>query len=69
LILYWITTNTWTIGQQWVIRKRIGPVVPVTPAAPAAGGRDGRRATTTANGDGSGWGGGLSRPLLGKPKS
>ena len=25
LILYWITTNTWTIGQQWVIRRTIRP--------------------------------------------
>jgi len=32
LILYWITTNAWTMGQQWVIRRRIGPVVPVTAA-------------------------------------
>jgi YidC/Oxa1 family membrane protein insertase len=45
LILYWITTNTWTIGQQWVIRRRIGPVVPATSGAPAAasGGRADRR--------------------------
>jgi YidC/Oxa1 family membrane protein insertase len=71
LILYWITTNTWTMGQQWVIRRRIRPVAPVAPAAPAPsrGGRDGRRATTTANGDGSGGGGGLSGLLRGKPKS
>jgi YidC/Oxa1 family membrane protein insertase len=43
LILYWITTNTWTIGQQWVIRKRIGPVTPAAAAAraPAPDGRDG----------------------------
>jgi YidC/Oxa1 family membrane protein insertase len=70
LILYWITTNTWTIGQQWVIRRRTGPVVPAAPAAPAPspGGRDGRRATTTANGDGSGGGGGLPGLLRGKPK-
>jgi YidC/Oxa1 family membrane protein insertase len=27
LILYWITTNTWTIGPQWVIRRRIGTVM------------------------------------------
>ena len=61
LILYWITTNTWTMGQQWVIRRRAGPVVSVAPAAPAPspGGRDGRAAATTANGDGSG-GRGLS---------
>jgi YidC/Oxa1 family membrane protein insertase len=69
LILYWITTNTWTIGQQWVIRRRIGPVVPVAPTAPAAspGGRDGRRAAT-ANGDGSGGDGGLSELPRGRPK-
>jgi YidC/Oxa1 family membrane protein insertase len=37
LILYWITTNTWTIAQQWVIRKRTGPVVAAAPAATAPG--------------------------------
>ena len=25
LLVYWITTNTWTIAQQYVIKKRIGP--------------------------------------------
>ena len=71
LILYWITTNTWTIGQQWVLRRRLGPVVPLTPAAPAQalGDRDGGRATTTANGDASGGGGGLSGLLRRKPES
>jgi YidC/Oxa1 family membrane protein insertase len=46
LILYWITTNTWTMGQQWVIRRTIAPVVPVARAAraPSTGGRRGRRA-------------------------
>jgi YidC/Oxa1 family membrane protein insertase len=70
LILYWITTNTWTIGQQWVIRRRIGTVVPVSPAAPAAssGCRNGRRAAPTANGDASGGSGAPSRLLRGKPK-
>jgi YidC/Oxa1 family membrane protein insertase len=70
LILYWITTNTWTLGQQWAIRRRIGPVVPVARAAPAAspGGRDGRR-SAAANGDASGGGGGLSGSLRGEPKS
>jgi YidC/Oxa1 family membrane protein insertase len=68
LILYWITTNTWTIGQHWAIRRRIGPVVPVTPAAPAplSGGRDSGRATTTASADVAGRGGGLSVLLRGK---
>jgi YidC/Oxa1 family membrane protein insertase len=68
LILYWITTNTWTMGQHWVMRRRIGPVVPVTPAAPApsSGGRDRGRATPIANADVAGRGGGLSVSLRGK---
>ena len=69
LILYWITTNTWTMGQQWMIRRRIGPVVPVAPAGPSPpSGGDGRRPAPTTNGDGSG-GGGLGALLRGKPKS
>ena len=70
VIVYWITTNTWTMGQHWVIRRRIGPVVPAAPATPfsSPGGRDGRRATTTATGDGSGGGGGLPGLLRGNPK-
>jgi YidC/Oxa1 family membrane protein insertase len=71
LILYWITTNTWTMGQQWVIRRRIGPVVPIAPAAPASSpsGRDGRHATTTSNEDAPGGSGGRSGIRRGKPKS
>ncbi len=26
LIVYWITTNLWTVGQGWVLRKRMGPI-------------------------------------------
>ncbi|MDQ6836249.1 MAG: YidC/Oxa1 family membrane protein insertase, partial [Actinomycetota bacterium] len=26
VIVYWITTNAWTMGQQFVIKRRIGPV-------------------------------------------
>ena len=36
VMVYWITTNTWTIGQQYIIRRRIGPATPA-PAAAAAG--------------------------------
>lgn len=32
LIVYWITTNLWTVGQQFLIRKRIGPITPLKPA-------------------------------------
>jgi YidC/Oxa1 family membrane protein insertase len=36
VMVYWITTNTWTIGQQYIIRRRIGPATPA-PAVAAAG--------------------------------
>jgi YidC/Oxa1 family membrane protein insertase len=77
LILYWITTNTWTMGQQWVIRRIIGPVVPVTPpaAGPSPGGGGGRPGvpadkTPAPNGGGSGngGGGGLAGLLKGRAK-
>jgi YidC/Oxa1 family membrane protein insertase len=36
LILYWITTNIWTIGQQYTIQKIIPMPVAATPAGAAA---------------------------------
>jgi YidC/Oxa1 family membrane protein insertase len=36
LVLYWVTTNVWTLGQQWVLFKRYP--APVPGAAPADGG-------------------------------
>jgi YidC/Oxa1 family membrane protein insertase len=36
VIVYWITTNTWTMAQQYVIRRRIGPRI--APAAASVGG-------------------------------
>jgi YidC/Oxa1 family membrane protein insertase len=36
LILYWITTNIWTIGQQFTIQKLIPMPVAATPAGAAA---------------------------------
>ena len=33
LLVYWITTNLWTIGQQYFIRRRMGP----SPATPGKG--------------------------------
>ncbi len=29
LLVYWITTNCWTIVQQYIVRKTIGPIKPV----------------------------------------
>jgi YidC/Oxa1 family membrane protein insertase len=31
LLVYWITTNLWTIVQQAIVRKRLGPMRPPTP--------------------------------------
>jgi YidC/Oxa1 family membrane protein insertase len=43
LIVYWITTNLWTIGQQYIVKKTVGPIrpVPATAAAGGGGGGDG----------------------------
>jgi YidC/Oxa1 family membrane protein insertase len=68
LILYWITTNAWTMGQQYVIRRRLGPVTP--PVAPAGGpggkppgGAEGGGPSAT---NGAGSGGGLAGLLRGR---
>ena len=70
LIVYWITTNSWTMLQQYVIRRRLGPVVPVTPSAgppeDGGGGTGGDGPGATPNGSGSG---GLSALLRGRVRS
>jgi YidC/Oxa1 family membrane protein insertase len=38
LLVYWITTNLWTIVQQTIIRKRLGPLRPATPPGESSGG-------------------------------
>jgi YidC/Oxa1 family membrane protein insertase len=38
LLVYWITTNIWTIGQQWIIRRRLGPLRPATAPGDSTGG-------------------------------
>ena len=35
LLVYWITTNLWTVGQGYLIRKKLGPIMPVKPAGEA----------------------------------
>ena len=43
VLVYWITTNTWTIGQQYIVKQRMGPMQAATAAAAAsATGRRGR---------------------------
>jgi YidC/Oxa1 family membrane protein insertase len=38
LLVYWITTNLWTIVQQFIVRRTVGPVQPAL--QPAGGGSD-----------------------------
>src|SRR5205807_3001931 len=62
LIVYWITTNLWTMGQQYVIKRRLGPATP----PPAVGPPDGRARTATAtNGAGSAGDGARATGALG----
>jgi YidC/Oxa1 family membrane protein insertase len=57
LVLYWVTTNVWTLGQQYMLFKRYPPTVPATasatggtaPAAPAAPVRPAAVSRLTAN--------------------
>jgi YidC/Oxa1 family membrane protein insertase len=50
LLVYWITTNFWTMGQQYTVRRLIGhPTPPAPPTGPS-------------DGDGRGPGGGDSPP-------
>jgi YidC/Oxa1 family membrane protein insertase len=37
LLVYWITTNLWTVGQQFVIRRRMPPPKPEVPAGESNG--------------------------------
>ncbi|HET6508811.1 MAG TPA: YidC/Oxa1 family membrane protein insertase [Baekduia sp.] len=64
LILYWITTNIWTIGQQQFLRRVIGrnaPEPPPLPEATGGGGKKGGTATATPAAQGAGGGGFLAR--------
>jgi YidC/Oxa1 family membrane protein insertase len=48
VIVYWVTTNSWTILQQWVVKRRLGPMGPPAVAVATAGGAGG----STASGGG-----------------
>jgi YidC/Oxa1 family membrane protein insertase len=77
LLVYWITTNIWTMGQQYTVRRLIGHPTPPAPAGTGAG--------PPTDGDGRGGpgggggppqpapngasGGGIGSLLRGRPKS
>ena len=55
LLVYWITTNLWTIVQQAIVRKRLGPFTPPKPmdalaVAGVGGGGQGGGSSGTADG-------------------
>jgi YidC/Oxa1 family membrane protein insertase len=54
VIVYWVTTNSWTILQQYVVKRRIGPMTPPVVATGGSGGGGG-------SGSGGGSSGGLGR--------
>jgi YidC/Oxa1 family membrane protein insertase len=49
LLLYWITTNLWSLGQGWFVRRRIGAPPAAPTASPGGGGL-----FTRSGGDGKG---------------
>jgi YidC/Oxa1 family membrane protein insertase len=67
VLVYWITTNLWTMGQQYFIRRRLGPVTPITATADgdasAAKGTPAREEPSPAPNGASGGLGGLIRGL------
>lgn len=50
LLVYWITTNLWTVGQQYVVRRTVGPVVPVVAAESGKAGGAGAKVGGKSNG-------------------
>jgi YidC/Oxa1 family membrane protein insertase len=75
VLVYWITTNLWTIGQQYVVKRRIGPLRPATAGgAPPAGGGSGGGPRSDGGGppksgpNGSAGSGGGLAGLIRKPK-
>jgi YidC/Oxa1 family membrane protein insertase len=61
LLVYWITTNTWTMAQQYTLKRLAGappiaPVMDATPAAPPSrrGGGSGGGGSSSSSGNGKG---------------
>jgi YidC/Oxa1 family membrane protein insertase len=66
VLVYWITTNGWTIGQQYFVKRRLGHMGPPLPAGASAGG-GGPGPPSGPNGD-TDSGGGLGALLRGRAK-
>src|SRR5450755_2940445 len=67
VLVYWITTNTWTMAQQFVVKRRLGPVATTAVAGPVVasngGGSSGSSAGSRVGSKaGSGSGGSKAQP-------
>ncbi len=74
VLVYWITTNLWTIGQQYVVKRRIGPLRPATaggtsPPTGGGGPRSDGGGPPKSGPNGSGGSGGGLGALIRKPKA
>jgi YidC/Oxa1 family membrane protein insertase len=58
VLVYWVTTNTWTIGQQYFVKRRLGPMGPPVVAAAGTGGGSGGGGSGGGRSGGGGTGGG-----------
>jgi YidC/Oxa1 family membrane protein insertase len=73
LLVYWITTNVWTMGQQYTIRRLIGPPTPAPAGAGPPTDGDGRGGSGGGGppqaGPNGASGGGIGSLLRGRPKT
>jgi YidC/Oxa1 family membrane protein insertase len=63
VIVYWITTNSWTILQQYIVKRRVGHIGPVPAVEAGSGGGGGAESRDGTNGAP---GGGLGALLRGR---
>jgi YidC/Oxa1 family membrane protein insertase len=64
LLVYWITTNVWTIVQQYIVRRTVGPIRPPAEVTAAPAGAKAVAPATNSSGDGKP----KSKPEAAKPK-
>jgi YidC/Oxa1 family membrane protein insertase len=76
LLVYWITTNFWTMGQQYTVKRLIGPPAPAAAGTGAGPPTDGGGRGGPGGGGGppepgpnGSSGGGIGSLLRGKPKA
>jgi YidC/Oxa1 family membrane protein insertase len=69
LLVYWITTNVWTMGQQYTVKRMIGPPAPpVEPPSDGGGGPGGGGRGGPNGGSNGSDGGGIGAILRGRLK-